>query len=103
MTDLLFTFTGLMTSLLKGLKDSVLPKSAQTNTVTHHLIDNMGMFKAKIKQMAVNGGFFYDTLELSAKKMFLILQMAPVLTTTASSMGRSQRKRRTTRTGSSKP
>lgn len=47
--------------------------------------------------------FFYDTLELSAKKMFLILQMAPVLTTTASSMGRSQRKRRTTRTGSSKP
>ncbi|XP_035512368.1 5-aminolevulinate synthase, erythroid-specific, mitochondrial [Morone saxatilis] len=32
---------GLMTSLLKGLKDSILPTSAQTNTVTHLLKDNM--------------------------------------------------------------
>ncbi|XP_075897775.1 5-aminolevulinate synthase, erythroid-specific, mitochondrial-like isoform X2 [Nelusetta ayraudi] len=33
---------GLMASLLKGLKDSVLPKPATTNTVTHLLKDNMG-------------------------------------------------------------
>uniref|UniRef100_A0A3Q1IWG1 5-aminolevulinate synthase n=1 Tax=Anabas testudineus TaxID=64144 RepID=A0A3Q1IWG1_ANATE len=32
---------GLMTSLLKSLKDSVLPTSAETNTVTHLLKDNM--------------------------------------------------------------
>lgn len=32
---------GLMTSLLKGLKDSLLPTSDQTNTVTHLLKDNM--------------------------------------------------------------
>lgn len=32
---------GLMTSLLKGLKDSIHPTSAQTNTVTHLLKDNM--------------------------------------------------------------
>ncbi|XP_010782407.1 5-aminolevulinate synthase, erythroid-specific, mitochondrial isoform X1 [Notothenia coriiceps] len=32
---------GLMTSLLKGLKDSILPTSAQTDTVTHLLKDNM--------------------------------------------------------------
>nr|XP_015823075.2 5-aminolevulinate synthase, erythroid-specific, mitochondrial [Nothobranchius furzeri] len=32
---------GLMTSLLKGLKESVFPTSDQTNTATHHLRDNM--------------------------------------------------------------
>ncbi|XP_032378014.1 5-aminolevulinate synthase, erythroid-specific, mitochondrial [Etheostoma spectabile] len=32
---------GLMTSLLKGLKDAILPTPAQTNTVTHLLKDNM--------------------------------------------------------------
>ncbi|XP_062247985.1 5-aminolevulinate synthase, erythroid-specific, mitochondrial [Platichthys flesus] len=32
---------GLMTSLLKGFKDSLLPKSPQTNTITHLLTDNM--------------------------------------------------------------
>lgn len=32
---------GLMTSLLKGIKDSVFPTSAQTSTVTHLLNDNM--------------------------------------------------------------
>ncbi|KAI3357313.1 hypothetical protein L3Q82_015761 [Scortum barcoo] len=32
---------GLMTSLLKGMKDSILPTSAQTNTVTHLLKDSM--------------------------------------------------------------
>ncbi|KAM9350931.1 5-aminolevulinate synthase, erythroid-specific, mitochondrial [Symphorus nematophorus] len=32
---------GLMTSLLKGLKDSILPTAAQTNTVTHLLKDSM--------------------------------------------------------------
>ncbi|XP_054464793.1 5-aminolevulinate synthase, erythroid-specific, mitochondrial [Anoplopoma fimbria] len=32
---------GLMTSLLKGFKDAILPTSAQTNTVTHLLKDNM--------------------------------------------------------------
>ncbi|XP_074501272.1 5-aminolevulinate synthase, erythroid-specific, mitochondrial [Sebastes fasciatus] len=32
---------GSMTSLLKGLKDSILPSSAQTDTVTHLLKDNM--------------------------------------------------------------
>ncbi|KAM6925245.1 5-aminolevulinate synthase, erythroid-specific, mitochondrial-like [Xenentodon cancila] len=33
---------GLMTSLLKSLKDSVFPTSTQINTVTHLLKDNMG-------------------------------------------------------------
>ncbi|XP_031142185.1 5-aminolevulinate synthase, erythroid-specific, mitochondrial [Sander lucioperca] len=32
---------GLMTSLLKGLKDAIIPTPAQTNTVTHLLKDNM--------------------------------------------------------------
>ncbi|XP_068186447.1 5-aminolevulinate synthase, erythroid-specific, mitochondrial [Antennarius striatus] len=32
---------GLMTSLLKGLKSSILPRSPQTNVVTHLLKDNM--------------------------------------------------------------
>ncbi|KAM7412162.1 hypothetical protein PAMA_021898 [Pampus argenteus] len=32
---------GMMTSLLKGLKNSILPASAQTDTVTHLLKDNM--------------------------------------------------------------
>ncbi|XP_040009632.1 5-aminolevulinate synthase, erythroid-specific, mitochondrial isoform X1 [Xiphias gladius] len=32
---------GLMTSLFKGLKDSILPTSVQTNTFTHFLKDNM--------------------------------------------------------------
>lgn len=38
------SFTGLMTSLLKGLKDAVLPTAAKTDTVTHLLNDSMGMF-----------------------------------------------------------
>lgn len=41
---------GLMTSFLKGLKDSILPKSAETNTVTHLLKDNMCMFDANTRQ-----------------------------------------------------
>nr|XP_020473914.1 5-aminolevulinate synthase, erythroid-specific, mitochondrial-like [Monopterus albus] len=32
---------GLMTSLLEGLKDSILPTSAESNTITHLLKDNM--------------------------------------------------------------
>lgn len=43
-TDWLFTLIGLMVTLLKGLKDSVLPKTAPTATVTHLLKDNMGVF-----------------------------------------------------------
>ena len=43
LTDLLCSLTGLMTPLLKGLKDLILPTPAQADTVTHLLKDNMGM------------------------------------------------------------
>lgn len=43
-----------MTSLLKGLKDSILPTSAQTNTVTHLLKDSMGIFYSSNELKAIN-------------------------------------------------
>ena len=43
LTDLLCSLTGLMTPLLKGLRDLILPTAAQADTVTHLLKDNMGM------------------------------------------------------------
>ena len=33
-----------MKSLLKGFKDAMLPTSLQTNTITHLLKDNMGVY-----------------------------------------------------------
>lgn len=47
-----------MASLLKGLKDSVLPKTTPTNTVTHLLKDNMGTFTFDLKVIP----FFYVDL-----------------------------------------
>lgn len=43
LTDRLCSLTGLMTPLLKGLKDLILPTPAQADTCTHLLKDNMGM------------------------------------------------------------
>lgn len=56
-----------MASLLKGLKDSVLPKPAPTNTVTHLLKDNMGTFRFVLK---VNPFFDVDLRSSGAIRHF---------------------------------
>lgn len=78
-----------MASLLKGLKDSVLPKPATTNTVTHLLKDNMGTFTFDSKVIQF---FDVDLGSSGAIRHFFIPQAAPVLTTMASSMRRLRRK-----------
>lgn len=91
-TENISSFAGLIGPGLKGLKDGTLPGSAQANSITHLLKDNMGEWNPERSRVMVAAGPHY----------LPSVQLAPASITTHSSSRRSRRRSRTTRTESSR-